>query len=153
MVLFSVWLSAGIITLSKWCEAMETATHLGLPWRLLREKLAPIQSEAVPTDVHYTLTLQMLDTDLIVSTCNCNCIYSVYTKFSRLSFRKMRDEFRSSFREQFGFSQLSDRLEMMAVNEVCVSTQFTSRHNNAKCSRSQREVSPLQLIECKRMPS
>lgn len=47
---------------------METATHLGLPWRLLREKLAPIQSDAVPTDVHYTLTLQMLDTDLIVST-------------------------------------------------------------------------------------
>lgn len=47
---------------------METATHLGLPWRLLREKLAPIQSDAVPTDVHYTLTLRMLDTDLIVST-------------------------------------------------------------------------------------
>lgn len=74
LVWFSVWVSAGIITLSKWCEAMETATHLGLPWRLLREKLAPIQSEAVPTDVHYTLTLQMLDTDLIVSTCNCKCI-------------------------------------------------------------------------------
>lgn len=47
---------------------MEAATHLGLPWRLLREKLAPIKLDAVPTDVHYTLTLQMLDTDLIVST-------------------------------------------------------------------------------------
>lgn len=46
---------------------METATHLGLPWRLLRDKLAPIQSDSVPTDVHYSLTLQMLDTDLIVS--------------------------------------------------------------------------------------
>lgn len=46
---------------------METATHLGLPWRLLRDKLAPIRPDSVPTDVHYSLTLQMLDTDLIVS--------------------------------------------------------------------------------------
>lgn len=104
MVLYFVWLSAGIITLSKWCEAMEAATHLGLPWRLLREKLAPIQSEAVPTDVHYMLTLQMLDTDLIVSTCNCKFMHRVFTKWSRLLFRTIRDGFRSLFREQFGFS-------------------------------------------------
>lgn len=50
---------------------MEAATHLGLPWRLLREKLAPIHSDAVPTDVNYNLTLQMLDTDLIVSSWTC----------------------------------------------------------------------------------
>lgn len=46
---------------------MEAATHLGLPWRLLRDKLAPIQPDTAQTDVHYKLTLQMLDTDLIVS--------------------------------------------------------------------------------------
>lgn len=57
----------GILTMSHWCEAMETATHLGLPWRLLRDKLAPIQPGFPPLDVHYNLTLELLDTDLIVS--------------------------------------------------------------------------------------
>lgn len=53
--------------MSRWCEAMEAATHLGLPWRLLREKLAPVQPGSPPLDVHYNLTLELLDTDLIVS--------------------------------------------------------------------------------------
>lgn len=53
--------------MSRWCEAMEAATHLGLPWRLLREKLAPVQHGSPPLDVHYNLTLELLDTDLIVS--------------------------------------------------------------------------------------
>lgn len=53
--------------MSRWCEAMEAATHLGLPWRLLREKLAPVQPGSPPLDVHYKLTLELLDTDLIVS--------------------------------------------------------------------------------------
>lgn len=57
----------GILTLSRWCEAMESATHLGLPWRLLREKLAPTQPGFPPLDVHYNLTLELLNTDLIVS--------------------------------------------------------------------------------------
>lgn len=47
---------------------MECATQLGLPWRLLRDKLAPIQPGSQPLDVHYKLTLELLDTDLIVST-------------------------------------------------------------------------------------
>lgn len=46
---------------------MESATHLGLPWRLLRDKLAPIQPGFPPLDVHYNLTLELLNTDLIVS--------------------------------------------------------------------------------------
>ena len=61
-------LLSGILTLSKWCEAMEAATKLGLPWRLLREKLAPPDSETpINTDVNYKKTLEMLETDLIVS--------------------------------------------------------------------------------------
>lgn len=56
----------GIISLSKWCEAMEAATKLGLPWRLLRDKLAPPETDSVNTDVNYRKTLEMLDTDLIV---------------------------------------------------------------------------------------
>lgn len=54
--------------MSRWCEAMESATHLRLPWRLLREKLAPTQPGFPILDVHYKLTLELLDTDLIVST-------------------------------------------------------------------------------------
>lgn len=45
---------------------MEAATKLGLPWRLLREKLAPPENGGVITDVNYRKTLEMLDTDLIV---------------------------------------------------------------------------------------
>lgn len=62
----------GILTMSRWCEAMEAATGLGLPWRLLREKLAPMQLGFPPLDVFYNLTLELLDTDLIVST-RCIC--------------------------------------------------------------------------------
>lgn len=54
------------MSLSKWCEAMEAATRLGLPWRLLREKLAPPEPNSPLTDVHYKKTLEMLETDLIV---------------------------------------------------------------------------------------
>ncbi|XP_055856872.1 serine/threonine-protein phosphatase rdgC isoform X1 [Episyrphus balteatus] len=66
----------GKLSLSKWCEAMEEATHLGLPWRLLREKLAPssvdVNSSAYVsgqttnvTEVYYRNTLELLDTDII----------------------------------------------------------------------------------------
>ncbi|KAG4066467.1 hypothetical protein HA402_007103 [Bradysia odoriphaga] len=57
--------STGVISLSKWCEAMEAATKLGLPWRLLRDKLSPPENDSVVTDVNYRKTLEMLDTDLI----------------------------------------------------------------------------------------
>lgn len=55
------------MTLSKWCEAMEAATKLGLPWRLLRDKLAPPEADRPATEVTYRRTLDMLDDDLIVS--------------------------------------------------------------------------------------
>lgn len=45
---------------------MEVATKLGLPWRLLREKLAPPDLNTSLTDVNYKKTLEMLETDLIV---------------------------------------------------------------------------------------
>lgn len=61
-----IYLFLGKITLSKWCEAMEAATNLGLPWRLLREKLAPIESDSSSSDVQYDRTLEMLNTDMIV---------------------------------------------------------------------------------------
>lgn len=59
--------NAGRLTLSKWCEAMEAATKLGLPWRLLREKLAPPDADQPTTEVTYRRTLDMLEDDLIVS--------------------------------------------------------------------------------------
>lgn len=30
---------AGYITVSDWCQVMEQVTHLGLPWRMLKDKL------------------------------------------------------------------------------------------------------------------
>lgn len=57
----------GFLPLSKWCEAMEAATNLGLPWRLLREKLAHSDFDTNSSDVQYNLTLEMLNTDMIVS--------------------------------------------------------------------------------------
>ncbi|CAD7081267.1 unnamed protein product [Hermetia illucens] len=57
----------GTLSVSKWCEAMEAATTLGLPWRLLRDKLAPMAdtTQGNPNEVNYRKTLEMLDTDLI----------------------------------------------------------------------------------------
>lgn len=60
-------LFSGILPLSKWCEALEAATHLGLPWRMLRERLSPPEAEMSPTEVNYQKTLILLDTDAIVS--------------------------------------------------------------------------------------
>lgn len=46
---------------------MENATGLGLPWRHLREKLAPMPDNAPSSNkVHYQTTLELLETDIIV---------------------------------------------------------------------------------------
>lgn len=71
--------------MSRWCEAMESATHLGLPWRLLREKLAPLKPGFPPLDVHYNLTLELLDTDLIVSTTLLKFLLFIHLFFCRRS--------------------------------------------------------------------
>lgn len=55
---------SGCITIAKWCFVMESVTKLGLPWRLLREKLAPGTDSQ---SVNYIRTLDLLDTDVIVS--------------------------------------------------------------------------------------
>lgn len=34
-----VTLFVGYISISDWCQAMEETTHLGLPWRMLKDKL------------------------------------------------------------------------------------------------------------------
>lgn len=68
MTLCTTYTHIGRLTLSKWCEAMEAATKLGLPWRLLRDKLAPPDANRPTTEVTYRRTLDMLEDDLIVST-------------------------------------------------------------------------------------
>lgn len=64
---FSLLRVSGILPLAKWCEALEAATHLGLPWRMLRERLSPPELDKPPTEVDYVKTLVLLDTDAIVS--------------------------------------------------------------------------------------
>lgn len=54
----------GLIANTKWCNIMERVTKLGLPWRLLRDKLAPGSDSQ---HVNYIRTLDFLDTDVIVS--------------------------------------------------------------------------------------
>uniref|UniRef100_A0A1B0CWS4 Serine/threonine-protein phosphatase n=2 Tax=Lutzomyia longipalpis TaxID=7200 RepID=A0A1B0CWS4_LUTLO len=58
---------SGYLTLAKWCEAMEAATFLGLPWRLLRDRLAPLDPNQSPTSVKYSKTLELLDSDTMKS--------------------------------------------------------------------------------------
>ncbi|XP_035901399.1 serine/threonine-protein phosphatase rdgC isoform X3 [Anopheles stephensi] len=65
----------GVLTLAKWCEALESATNLGLPWRMLKDKLAPADnptasSVATVTEVSYRKTLHLLDTDSFKSAQN-----------------------------------------------------------------------------------
>ncbi|XP_053684509.1 serine/threonine-protein phosphatase rdgC [Sabethes cyaneus] len=60
--------NTGMLTVAKWSEAMEAATNLGLPWRMLRDKLAPTDNTATSTtgtvtEVCYRKTLHLLDTD------------------------------------------------------------------------------------------
>ncbi|TMW39550.1 hypothetical protein DOY81_015370 [Sarcophaga bullata] len=58
----------GLITVSKWCEAMRKATNLGLPWHLYRPRLALSVYDGPDNEVNYLITLVLLDTDTIVST-------------------------------------------------------------------------------------
>lgn len=36
----------GLISVGDWCKAMETATGLELPWRMLRNKLVEVDTES-----------------------------------------------------------------------------------------------------------
>ncbi|XP_041783489.1 serine/threonine-protein phosphatase rdgC-like isoform X1 [Anopheles merus] len=65
----------GVLPLAKWCEALESATSLGLPWRMLKDKLAPADNPtastvATVTEVSYRKTLHLLDTDSFKSAQN-----------------------------------------------------------------------------------
>lgn len=55
---------SGRISLSQWSDAMEAVTNFKLPWRLLREKLAIVNSN---NEIVYANTLQMIESDDIVS--------------------------------------------------------------------------------------
>lgn len=46
---------------------MERVTQMSLPWRLMRDRLAPPFSPTEPNIVNYLLTLELLETDVIVS--------------------------------------------------------------------------------------
>ncbi|XP_067004767.2 serine/threonine-protein phosphatase rdgC [Anabrus simplex] len=48
--------NTGYITVSEWCTAMQTRTGLGLPWRMLREKLVNVDPETGRVD--YMTTFQ-----------------------------------------------------------------------------------------------
>ncbi|GLV35149.1 retinal degeneration C [Carabus blaptoides fortunei] len=55
-----------LITVSEWCRGMEDATELGLPWRMLRDKLVTMDLET--NKVLYMTTFEGFETDII----NCH---------------------------------------------------------------------------------
>lgn len=65
-----MYLISGKVPMNVWCVALENATQLQLPWRVLREKLAPgpiVVKQNGVTYVDYESTLELLDTDIVVS--------------------------------------------------------------------------------------
>lgn len=62
-----MYLIAGYIPVSEWCRSMEAATALGLPWRMLRDKLVTLDPETQL--VKYSTTFDKLsDNSKSVST-------------------------------------------------------------------------------------
>ncbi|XP_044254358.1 serine/threonine-protein phosphatase rdgC isoform X2 [Tribolium madens] len=55
----------GYITLSEWCKCMEKATSLGLPWRMLKEKLVTVDPET--QKVNYSSTFENISSSKINS--------------------------------------------------------------------------------------
>ncbi|XP_012155630.1 serine/threonine-protein phosphatase rdgC isoform X3 [Ceratitis capitata] len=56
----------GAVTVTQWSDTMERVTQMSLPWRLMRSRLAPQFTQAEPNLVNYLMTLELLDTDVIV---------------------------------------------------------------------------------------
>lgn len=68
----------GYISVSDWCQVMEETTHLGLPWRMLKDKL-------VRTDPD-TRRVRYMDTfDLTTSVSVISFIFIVFFKILILS--------------------------------------------------------------------
>lgn len=55
---------SGYITITEWCTSMEDATMLGLPWRMLRDKLVRVDPET--GRVRYMDTFDGTNADLMV---------------------------------------------------------------------------------------
>ncbi|XP_029406562.2 serine/threonine-protein phosphatase rdgC isoform X2 [Bactrocera dorsalis] len=58
--------NTGGVTVAQWSDIMERVTQMSLPWRLMRDRLAPPFSPDEPNIVNYLLTLELLETDVIV---------------------------------------------------------------------------------------
>ena len=74
---FMSYIPSGYISVSEWCKAMETATDLGLPWRMLRDKLVALDSSS--GKVKYSTTFDKINaTDISVSTVKFELVSCVY---------------------------------------------------------------------------
>lgn len=52
-----LFFGSGYITVSEWCQAMEETTHLGLPWRMLKDKL--VHTDPETRKVRYMDTFEL----------------------------------------------------------------------------------------------
>lgn len=55
--IFVFFFYSGYITLGEWCQAMEETTHLGLPWRMLKDKL--VHTDPETRKVRYMDTFEL----------------------------------------------------------------------------------------------
>lgn len=56
LIIMSIFCS-GYISVSEWCQAMEETTHLGLPWRMLKDKL--VRTDPETRKVRYMDTFEL----------------------------------------------------------------------------------------------
>ncbi|KAK5643890.1 hypothetical protein RI129_007735 [Pyrocoelia pectoralis] len=62
----------GFIPVSEWCKTMETVTELGLPWRMLREKLVALDTETQM--VNYSTTFDKINNSDITTVQGANTV-------------------------------------------------------------------------------
>ena len=90
----------GFITISDWCYAMEETTHLGLPWRMLKDKL--VRTDTETRHVRYMDTFDL--------TANVSYIGNFYFQHHAVS-RRLREPSVKTLRSSLYAKKLEHILE------------------------------------------
>ncbi|KAH9640960.1 hypothetical protein HF086_015056 [Spodoptera exigua] len=86
----------GYISISDWCQAMEETTHLGLPWRMLKDKL--VRTDPDTRRVRYMDTFDLNTSKIGRKTDSSNVVETLYKNKSSLeAIFKILDKDNSGF--------------------------------------------------------
>ncbi|KAG6463231.1 hypothetical protein O3G_MSEX013754, partial [Manduca sexta] len=69
---------SGYISIGDWCQAMEETTHLGLPWRMLKDKL--VRTDPDTRKVRYMDTFELSTTTLYKNKRSLEAIFKILDK-------------------------------------------------------------------------